>query len=248
MMGLVILFSSNSQAQYYYTSYGNAHDWYLPKYVQYSVYDHYYGYEIAHVERYNKKGHTNYNVLLHRNGWFVELRYDRHGHIYKTIHHKWHYPLAAHRCSNYCGYHHNYYKVSYPKYHKKHKHHGHKHHGHNHHKKYHHDKHHGKGHKHNSTYYTNVYIEMPQKEKGGKDHYHNQENRNHQRESARGNIRIPKDSKDSKANAGRASGYSNSTKVQRGNTSIRYTRPTTNSSASARSTTYRSGSRSSRQR
>ena len=95
MLGLIILLSTNAKAQYYYTSYGYAHDWYLPKYIHYSIHDHYYGYDIAHVKRYTRHGHTNFNVLLHRNGWFVELRFDQHGHIYKTVRHRWHYPSFA---------------------------------------------------------------------------------------------------------------------------------------------------------
>jgi len=120
ILGLIILISSNSNAQYYYTSYGYAQDWRLPQQVQYSIYDNYYGYEVAHVQRYNRHGHRNYNVLLHRNGWFVELRYDRFGHIYKTVRHKHHYPLAYHNCTNHCGYHRAYYTNYYPKYHNHH--------------------------------------------------------------------------------------------------------------------------------
>jgi hypothetical protein len=115
--GLIILFNSNSNAQYYYTSYGNAQDWYLPGYVHSTLYDNYYGFEIAHVQRLHKHGHQNYNVLLHRNGWFVELRFDHHGHIYKTIRHRNNYPLISHNCTHHCGYHKTYYQTYYPKYH-----------------------------------------------------------------------------------------------------------------------------------
>lgn len=172
IMGLMILISSNSNAQYFYSSFGYAQDWNLPRYIGYSIQDNYYGYDIAHVQRYTRHGHTNFNVLLHRNGYFVELRYDRHGHIYRTIRHNY-YPLMAHRCTNHCGYHHNYYNTYYATYH-------HKHYKHKHRKTVYVNTHHGyKNHKHNN-YYTNVYVEKPQK-KG--NHYqgnnqYNRQNRN----------------------------------------------------------------------
>lgn len=158
ILGLIILISSNSNAQYYYTSYGYAQDWRLPQQVQYSIYDNYYGYEVAHVQRYNRHGHRNYNVLLHRNGWFVELRYDRFGHIYKTVRHKHHYPLAHHNCTNHCGYHRAYYTNYYPKYHN---HYGYKttvyvntHHGHKNYYNHGHSK---------KNYYTNIHTQKQHK-------------------------------------------------------------------------------------
>ena len=157
MLGLIILLSSNSNAQYFYTSYGYAQDWRLPEMIDYTIYDNYYGYDIAHVQRYNTLfGYTNYNVLLHRNGLFIEVRFDRHGHIYRTIGHNY-YPLMSHRCTNHCGYHHTYYQTYYPTYH-------HKHYVHKHRKTVYVNTHHGHGHhKSRNTYYTNVHVEKPQK-------------------------------------------------------------------------------------
>ena len=137
-MGIIVLISSNSKAQYYYTSYGYAQDWHLPNFVHHTLHDHYYGYDIAHVKRHYRHGNRNFNVLLHRNGWFVELRFDQHGHIYRTIRHRTHYPLISHSCTNHCGYHRTYYTNYYPNYH-----YGYKkvvyvnsHHGHNNHNQY----------------------------------------------------------------------------------------------------------------
>jgi hypothetical protein len=156
--GLIILFNSNSKAQDYYATYGNTHQWQLPGYVQTTLYDNYLGYEIAHVQRHSRYGHQNYNVLIHRNGWFVELRIDNHGHIYKTIRHRYKYPLTSHNCTYHCGYHKNYYQTYYPKHH------------------------HGysktvyvtsNGHKHHNNYYTNVYVEKQHNKKPkfhGNDH------------------------------------------------------------------------------
>jgi hypothetical protein len=148
MIGLIILISSSSKAQYYYTSYGYTLDWNIPQYIHHTIYDSYYGYEIAHVDRYTNHGYTNFNVLLHRNGWFVELRFDGHGHIYKTIHHRNNYPLMAHTCSTHCGYHKTYYATYYPKYH----------HGHHHKTVYVNTNNSYGSHQHNN-YYTNVYVE-----------------------------------------------------------------------------------------
>ena len=171
-MGLMILISSNSNAQYFYTSFGYAQDWNLPKYISYSIQDNYYGYDIAHVQRNTRYGHTNFNVLLHRNGYFVELRYDRHGRVYRTIRHDY-YPLMSHRCTNQCGYHHNYYTTYYATYH-------HKQYKHKHRKTIYVNTHHGyKNHKHNN-YYTNVYVEKPQK-KG--NHYQGNTQYNRQNRS-----------------------------------------------------------------
>jgi len=115
---LIFLFATNTRAQYYYTSYGDSHEWYLPKYVHHAIYDNYYGFEIAHVNRYNRKGHLNYNVILHRNGYFVELTIDKHGRIYKKIKHRYYNPLLTHHCTHHCGYHKTYYHTIYSKYHK----------------------------------------------------------------------------------------------------------------------------------
>ncbi len=152
MIGFVILINTNSEAQYYYTSYGYAQDWYLPQYIHHTIYDNYYGFEIAHVNRYYKHGHQRFNVLLHRNGWFVELRMDHRGHIYKTIKHRHYNPLMTHHCTNHCGYHQVYYQTYYPTYHKHH--HGYK-------KVVYVNSTQGNHHQHNN-YYTNVYVEQKQ--------------------------------------------------------------------------------------
>lgn len=152
IIGLIILISAAAQAQYYYTSYGYAQDWYMPQYVHQTIYNNYNGYEIAHVQRYNRHGYTNFNVLLHRNGWFVEVRVDGHGHIYKTIRHRYNNPLMVHNCSHHCGYHKTYYTSYYPKYHTVH-----------HHNTVYVNSNHGHA-NHHTNYYTNVYVEkQPQK-------------------------------------------------------------------------------------
>ncbi len=158
-LGLVILISANSNAQYYYTSFGYANSWNVPSYVEYSIYNNYYGYDIAHVQRYAHPGYTNYNVLLHRNGVFVEVRYNRYGNIYKTIRYN-HYPLMAHVCTYQCGYHHNYYTTYYPTYH--------------HTKVVYVNSNHGNHHNnHQSNYYTNVYVDNNNHGKNNGNH-HNQ--------------------------------------------------------------------------
>lgn len=143
-LGLIILISTNSNAQYYYTSFGYANSWNVPSFVEYSIYNNYYGYDIAHVQRYAHPGYTNFNVLLHRNGAFVEVRFNRYGNIYKTIRYN-NYPLMAHVCTYQCGYHHNYYTTYYPTYHTKvvyvNSNHGNQHNNHQH------------------NYYTNVYVD-----------------------------------------------------------------------------------------
>ncbi len=122
IIGLIILISSTARAQYFYTSYGYAHDWYIPQHIHYTISDHYYGYDIAHVHRYTRHGHTNFNVLLHRNGWFLEVRFDGYGRVYKTIRHRNIYPLRTHVCNHHCGYHRSYYNTYYTHYHPVHHH------------------------------------------------------------------------------------------------------------------------------
>ena len=150
IFGLIILMSSNTNAQYYYTSYGYTQNWHLPGYIEYSIQDNYFGYDIAHVQRYTRYGSTNFNVLLHRNGWFVEIRFDRYGNIYRTIRHS-NYPLLSHRCTNHCGYHHTYYRAYYPKYH-------HKHYVHKHRKTVYGNTHN----QHHNNYYSNVHVNKKQ--------------------------------------------------------------------------------------
>ena len=152
LIGTLLLMNTDSEAQYYYTSYGYAQEWHLPQYVHHSIYDHYYGFEIAHVRKYKKHGHRHYNILLHRNGWFVELKLDHHGHIYKTIKHRQYNPLITHHCNNHCGYHKTYYHAYYPNYHRHH-------HGYS--TTVYVNSSHG-NHKH-KKHYTNVYIEQPNK-------------------------------------------------------------------------------------
>ncbi len=148
VIGLIILISSTSKAQYYYTSYGYAVNWQVPQYVQHVVYNNYYGYEIAHVDRYNDHGFTRFNVLLHRNGWFVELRFDGHGRVYKTIHHRNNYPLMAHTCTAHCAYHKTYYTTYYPTYHNGY-----------HSKTVYVNANHGYDNHQHTNYYTNIYVE-----------------------------------------------------------------------------------------
>ena len=172
ILGMIILISSTGKAQYYYTSYGYAHEWHLPKYVQYSIYDNYYGYDIAHVQRFHRHGYRNYNVLLHRNGWFVELRFDRHGHIYKTIRHRHRYPLMSHVCTNHCGYHKTYYSTYFPKYHHKHYHHGYST------TVYVNSDHHSYKKHHQNNYYSNVHVHKQHKQSSQNRQYNGHGNRN----------------------------------------------------------------------
>ena len=238
IIGLIILISSNSNAQYFYTSYGSAHDWYVPKFIDYTIQNNYFGYEIAHVKKYNRHGYTNFNVLLHRNGWFVELRFDRHGHIYKTVNHRWDYPLMSHRCTGHCGYHHNYYTAYYPKYH-------HKHYRQNHHKTVYVNTHHGQNKQNHTNYYTNVRVEKQQN--------HNQGNRNSNVKNGNGNQdqrtngsirkppqRAPQSQKivSNKSNNQQPRNSTVTRKPQQTNNSARYSRPQQN--GSNKRTTYSS--------
>ena len=171
ILGLIILISSNSNAQYFYTSNGYTQNWYLPAHVEYSIQDNYFGYDIAHVRRYANHGYNNYNVLLHRNGFFVELRFDRHGHVNRTIRHNY-YPLISHRCTNHCGYHHTYYKTYYPTYH--HKHYVHKH------RRTVYANTHNQHHSNHNKYYTNVHVEKQQKKQ---NHYQSNQQQSRQKQN-----------------------------------------------------------------
>ena len=223
MMGLIILLSTTTKAQDYYTSYGYAQNWYLPDYVQYSITNHYDGYDIAHVQRYLNHGYTNFNVLLHRNGWFVELRVDNYGHIYKTIRHRWHYPLTSHVCTAYCGYHQVYYTNYYPKYHHTH----------------YYAPMHSKtvyvtsksGHKTQNNYYSNVYVNQPKSYDSGNNH--NQQKRSNTV------IRKPQTTTVSNVGQQRSGSNNNTARIQRNNIQERYTRPVSRTEGTSRSTNYR---------
>ena len=39
ILGLMIMIKTASNAQHIYTSYGYAHDWYIPEFVNYTIYD-----------------------------------------------------------------------------------------------------------------------------------------------------------------------------------------------------------------
>jgi hypothetical protein len=116
MIGLIILLTVSAKAQYFYTSYGYAHTWQLPNYIEHTIYNDYYGYEVAHVERRVHHGYTNFDVLLTRGNLFLEVRFDRFGHVYRTARYDY-FPLAAHNCSMHCGYHKVYYQTYYPQHH-----------------------------------------------------------------------------------------------------------------------------------
>ena len=167
LFGSTMLFSSTSNAQHFYTSFGISQSWNIPSYVHYSIQDNYFGYNVAHVKRFNRHGHTNFNVLLHRNGWYVEIAMDNHGHIYNRKKHRWTNPLMSHSCGAFCGFHRNYYTSYYPKYH-----------GH-HHKTVYVTNHHGhknSHHKKSKNYYSNVHVE---KNYGIQSHGNRQKNLNH---------------------------------------------------------------------
>lgn len=251
IMGLMILISSNSNAQYFYTSFGYAQNWKLPKYIAYSIQDNYYGYDIAHVERNSQYGNTKYKVLLHRNGLFVELRYNRHGHIYRTIGHNY-YPLMAHRCTNRCGYHHNYYNTYYATYH-------HKHYQHKHRKTVYVNTHYGYGkqyHKKHNNYYTNVYVEKPQKKQ---NHYQGNRqtqtnvnnNRGSQQPRTNGEIRKPQQRSSTVARKTQATtrkveykrpqGSRNTNRVQPSKTQQRSANPASTPKRSKSTMAYKSG-------
>jgi len=116
MIGLIILLTVSAKAQYFYTSYGYAQTWQLPNYIEQTIYNDYYGYEVAHVERHVHYGYTNFDVLLTRGNLFLEVRFNRFGSVYRTVRYDY-FPLAAHNCSMHCGYHKVYYQTYYPKHH-----------------------------------------------------------------------------------------------------------------------------------
>jgi hypothetical protein len=245
ILGLIILISTNSNAQYFYTSYGYAQDWYMPKHIEYSIQDNYYGYNVAHVQRYNQWGYTNFNVLLHRNGIFVEVRFDRHGHIYRTIRYN-SYPLMAHNCTNHCGYHQTYYRTYYPKYH-------HKYYGYKHHKTVYVNTHHGHNKKH-KTYYTNVHVEKQHKNYQGNQQGNRKQQTNvqtrtsSQQQRTNGAIRKPPQSnrQNQRTVSNRTNNQTQRTnnvirKPQQTNKKVEYKRPQSNT----RSTQYTSTKRSS---
>ena len=113
MIGLIILLTISAKAQYFYTSYGYAQTWQIPNYIEHTIYNDYYGYEVAHVKRHVHHGYTNFDVLLTRGNLFLEVRFDRFGNVYRTVRHDY-FPLAAHHCSAHCGYHKVYYQTYYP--------------------------------------------------------------------------------------------------------------------------------------
>jgi len=236
-MGLIILLSTNTKAQYYYTSYGYTQDWYLPNNIQYSITDHYYGYDIAHVRRYTRHGHPNFNVLLHRNGWFVELRFDHHGHIYKTIRHRWHYPLTSHICTAHCGYHHTYYTTYYPKYHHTH------YYAPTHTKTVYVNTHHG--HKTQNNYYTNVYVDQqnnqPKYNGNNQGNRNSQSNVNNSRTQQRTNSVIHRPQSVVVRNVAQPKQQNNSSsnRIERNSSQVRSTRQLTTVNGSSRTTTNR---------
>jgi len=116
MIGLIILLTVSAKAQYFYTSYGYAQTWQLPNYIEHTIYNDYYGYEVAHVERHEHYGYTNFDVLLNRGNLFLEVRFDRFGSVYRTVNYDY-FPLTAHNCTIHCGYHKVYYQTYYPQHH-----------------------------------------------------------------------------------------------------------------------------------
>lgn len=208
LIGFIILINTESKAQYYYTSYGYGHEWQLPNYIHHSIYDNYYGYEIAHVKRYKKHGHRHFNVMLHRNGLFIELKLDHHGHIYKTIKHRYYNPLNTHICTNHCGYHRAYYQAYYPNYHKHH-------HGYS--TTVYVNTNKGQQHKH-KNYYSNVYIEQPKT----KTHYKNNAKNSQQSNMRQSEQRNTKQIEHRRSNSGNRSSH----QVVRQNTSRGRTRVT----------------------
>ena len=120
-----MLLVSSANAQTFVASFGVEHTWNVPRSVTYYIDDYYYDYDWVHARRYMHHGFVNYEVVLQRGPFFIEIAFDGYGQVIRRIRRDY-YPLANHVCSSFCGYHANYYRVNYRTCH------SHNHHGHNH--------------------------------------------------------------------------------------------------------------------
>lgn len=102
------LFTTKSEAQVFVTSFGVTQSWGLPADVYYSVDHNYYGYDWVHAQRIVDHGAVSFDVVLQRGDVFVSLNLDAFGHIRRRVV-NYEYPLYQHVCSDFCGYHTNYY-------------------------------------------------------------------------------------------------------------------------------------------
>ncbi len=110
-LGLQLAVNSSAKAQNFHivASFGSTHNWGVPAAIVYEV-DYFYPYHrFVHVDRVWGRGrNVFFNVLLERNGRFIELTFGQNGQIFQENFFV-NYPLVNHICSSHCGYHSNYY-------------------------------------------------------------------------------------------------------------------------------------------
>lgn len=197
------------EAQHFTASFGVTHSWDVPMRVTRVIGHDYYGYDMVHATQIRRHGGLFFDVVLQRGDVFVEVSITHHGHIIRSVSRNY-YPLHDHVCSNYCGYHSNYYNTYYRDCHS-HNHHGHNHvvyvnrpHGHGH--GHGHGNGHGHGHKSHyvykgDSYHHNNYSSDTHNSRKN-DHKHDRDNNYRER---RGTYHEEK-----KHSNGRGNGHGNS--------------------------------------
>jgi len=102
--------SSKSYGQQFVASFGITHGWNMPQTVYRTINYDYYGYDIVHASRIINRGRTTFDLVLQRGDVFVEVHLGARGRVIGRTFFDY-YPLRAHVCNNYCGFHRTYYNT-----------------------------------------------------------------------------------------------------------------------------------------
>ena len=105
---LMLLLVSTANAQTFIASFGVQQNWGVPYRVSHYIDNNYYDYKWVHAREVVHHGNVEFEVILQRRNVYLQVTLDRFGHVYKTVRRDY-YPLYNHECSDYCGFHSNYY-------------------------------------------------------------------------------------------------------------------------------------------
>ena len=109
VFAILFLPKSNAQQFHFVTSFGVTQSWGMPYEVVHAIEHDYWGYDVVHTSRINQHGKLFFDVVLQRGDVFVTVSIGRRGRIYRRVV-TYDYPFYNHVCSNFCGYHSNFYR------------------------------------------------------------------------------------------------------------------------------------------
>lgn len=104
----VIFLVAKSDAQRFVASFGVTHQWGMPYEVYHTLEHDFWGYDVVHASRISNRRADYFEVVLQRGDVFVRVNVGFGGQIMRTVT-SYNYPLVNHICTDYCGFHSDFY-------------------------------------------------------------------------------------------------------------------------------------------